>query len=66
MKLAKDLRSAVDALIRKGWRLERGSKHPKLYPPSGRPVTLPGTPSEWRATANCLALLRRVERASRS
>lgn len=43
--LVKDLRSL-------GWGFRRGSKHGVLIAPGGRRLSIPSTPSDWRAYKN--------------
>lgn len=55
----KDLIEAIDAA---GWR-KRPCKHGTyVYPPhpNSRPITIPGTPSEYRGPRNIRAALRRA------
>ncbi len=49
--------------IRRNWSYRRGKKHGRLSPP-GCPafVTVPGTPSDWRALANFRRDLARLAR----
>jgi hypothetical protein len=49
----KDIDATIRRLIREGWRYERGKKHGKLFQPMGNAqVTVPGSPSDWRAIMN--------------
>lgn len=64
-ELPKDYRELVaKALEKPGWRYRRsnprGTGKPRLYPPMGRPFTLPNTPSDHRGLANTRAALRRL------
>lgn len=57
----KDIKQLIAALREQGWRVEpsKGGHH-RAYPPAGkgRPVFLPGTPSDHRSLANTIAQLR--------
>jgi len=45
--------SLVCQLVKSGWLYNRGRKHGRLRPPSGCPsITVPCTPSDWRAFFN--------------
>lgn len=60
----------IDALIRrlvgKGWSYHRGRKHGKLFAPvGGVRVTVPGSPSDWRAVMNFRRDVRAAKGASR-
>lgn len=47
---AKDINKIVRDLIRAGWTYRRGRRHGRLRAPYGGPeLTVPGTPSDWRA-----------------
>jgi hypothetical protein len=49
----KDINAIVRNLIRHGWSFHRGGKHGKLRHPSGHPLlTVPNSPSDWRAALN--------------
>ena len=56
---SKEIRELVRELERQGWRVEptKGG-HFRAFPPQGSPVVLPSTPSDRRALANTIALLR--------
>lgn len=56
------MKEIVHRLIKQGWRCERGrSGHWRVYPPdSGRPLTVPSTPSDHRTWLNVRAQLRRA------
>lgn len=58
MVASKEIRELVRELESQGWRVEATRKHLRAYPPTGSPVTLPSTPSDHRAFANTIALLR--------
>jgi hypothetical protein len=52
----------IDAIIAAGW-THRPCKHGTYVYPSDRskrPITIPGTPSDWRSMRNALADLRRA------
>ena len=48
----KEIRRLVSSLIDQGWIYQRGKKHGSIHPPSGRRVTVPSTPSDYRAFYN--------------
>lgn len=48
----KDIARLVRELVRQGWHFQRGSRHGKLRSLSGRYLTVPGSPSDWRAFKN--------------
>lgn len=56
----KDMKALIEALVAQGWRVEQGRKHLMAYPPNkeASPVTLSATPSDHRAFANMVSLLR--------
>jgi len=50
----------VQRLIELGWRLYRGARHQRVESPDGRmTITVPGTPSDHRATRNWISQIRR-------
>ena len=57
---SKDVDELIRALLKAGWRVEQGKRHPIAYPPdkTQTPVTLSSTPSDRRAFANMVSLLR--------
>lgn len=56
-----DHKDILKAAKKAGWSLEkRNNGHIKLTSPSGEIVFTSGTPSDWRATANLMAHLRRL------
>lgn len=61
MAAAKEVKEILDALAKQGWRIERGGKHHKAYPPDrGKPmVTIPTTPGGGRWKQNVVARLRK-------
>ena len=51
----------VKGLIRQGWIFSRGGKHGRLSPPNGwRTLSVPRTPSDYRAFLNFRRDVRRV------
>lgn len=54
----------VARVVAAGWRFEKGGKHGRLIPPAGPILTVPFSPSCYRAAQNFLADVRRVERAA--
>ena len=49
----KEIDELVRGYIRRDWSYRRGRKHGRLSPPGcAAYVTVPGTPSDWRALAN--------------
>lgn len=49
----KDVDRLVHSYTRVGWTYRRGKKHGRLYPPGCSAfVSVPGTPSDWRAFVN--------------
>jgi hypothetical protein len=57
--LPKDWRKLARAIQEKGWEFEEGTKHVKAFGPGGGFLTLPKTPSDWRAYLNQRARFRR-------
>jgi hypothetical protein len=65
--LAKDLRPLARKYQAKGWRLELTNKgHVRWIAPSGETVVSGSTPSDWRATKQIEARLKRVDRKSKA
>jgi hypothetical protein len=64
MQYSKDKRIAcvVRVLLVQGWRYLPGRKHGKLVAPNGRKLSVPGTPSDWRAGLNFERDARRISR----
>ncbi|MCF2849445.1 hypothetical protein NH514_20170 [Pseudoalteromonas sp. ACER1] len=57
----KDINMLVRALLKKkGWSIRQG-KHPKLITPSGLKLTVPSTPSDFRAFRNFKNDIRRLK-----
>ena len=55
MRYSKDKRinTMVKNLVRKGWAFTWGKKHGRLSPPEcGEKLTVPKSPSDWRASLN--------------
>lgn len=50
----------VKELVGKGWCFKQGRKHGKVIAPHGRVLTVPSTPSDWRAALNFKRDLRMV------
>jgi len=49
----KDINKFIKSLIRgEKWSCLRGKKHPYLYSPKGKRITVPSTPSDYRAYQN--------------
>ncbi len=49
----KEIDTVVKDMIRQGWSYTRGKKHGRLRRPDGRRmITVPTTPSDWRASLN--------------
>lgn len=49
----KELNVLIRQLVREGWSYSQGRKHGKLSPPVGDDrITVPGSPSDWRAVMN--------------
>lgn len=49
----KEINKLVSLLVKKGWLFSWGSKHGRLKHPEGRhSVTVPSTPSDYRAAKN--------------
>ena len=56
---SKEIRELVRELERQGWRVaQTKGGHLRAYPPAGSPVIMPSTPSDRRALANAVSLLR--------
>lgn len=57
----KEIKEIIREATQQGWRVERGGKHYRAYPPSmeSPPQTIPITPSDYRGYKNLLAQLRR-------
>ncbi len=64
MQYSKDKRIAamVRVLVARGWRYQPGGKHGKLVAPNGRTLSVPCTPSDWRAGINFEHDARRLSR----
>lgn len=58
--MQKDLRQLLRRVDRLGWTIQQGGSHLKVIGPNGAFVTVPSTPSDWRAIRNCRAQLRRA------
>ncbi len=60
--MKREWRELIEEAQRQGWRAERTQRgHWQLFAPDGRTiVTLPGTPSDWRAFRNTIAQMRRA------
>ena len=52
----------VRVLVARGWRYQPGRKHGKLVAPNGRKLSVPCTPSDWRAGLNFEHDARRISR----
>lgn len=49
----KEIDAAVKRLVSEGWSFKWGKKHGRLGPPSGGVIlTVPKSPSDWRAALN--------------
>ncbi len=48
----KDISNLVKKIIISGWQYHRGKKHRLLIAPSGNKLTIPSTPSDYRAFYN--------------
>lgn len=56
----KEIQTLVSRLVRAGWRYENG-RHGKLRPPCGKGfITIPKTPSDWRAFRNLIRDINRM------
>lgn len=67
MRVHRNYRSTVSALVKEGWILSRrGSGHNRLMPPPGneaiRPIHFPVSPSDQRGLRNFIAEVRRAKR----
>jgi len=64
MRYSKDhqIAAAVRALLAQGWRFIPGKKHGKLIAPNGQRMSVPCTPSDWRAGLNFTHDARRISR----
>ena len=62
MHYSKDqqIAATVRALLAQGWRYIPGKKHGKLVAPNGRRLSVPCTPSDWRASRNFKHDARRI------
>ena len=60
--MEKEIRELLREAQRQGWRIEPTKRgHYKAWPPQGGPpVTISGTPSDWRSIRNVVALMRRL------
>lgn len=56
----KEVSAIVRTLLNSGWRYMAGRKHVKIIAPNGRKLTVPGTPSDWRASMNFKRYVRRM------
>jgi predicted RNA binding protein YcfA (HicA-like mRNA interferase family) len=48
----KEISKLVKQLIKSGWAFKQGKKHGLIYAPKGGRITVPCTPSDWRAHLN--------------
>jgi len=49
----KKIEAIVKAMVQQGWSFKWGRKHGQLGHPAGGPkITVPKTPSDWRASRN--------------
>lgn len=56
----KEIQKLVARLVRSGWVFENG-RHGKLRPPCGKGfITIPRTPSDWRAFRNLMRDINRL------
>ena len=62
MSARKEVRELIDAALEQGWRVrETGGNHYQLLAPDQQHiVTLPSTPSDWRALQNCRSITRKA------
>ncbi|AXW32897.1 hypothetical protein CJO88_05835 [Ralstonia solanacearum] len=60
----KDIAATVRRLLEDGWRYIAGRKHGRLVAPNGRKLTVPCTPSDWRASRNFTRDVRRLSRST--
>lgn len=50
---SKEISTLVHQLVRDGWQFQRGGQHGKLYAPNRAAcLSVPSTPSDWRAFLN--------------
>lgn len=56
----KEIADLVRVLVNKGWQYMNGKKHGKIIAPNGRKLTVPGTPSDRRASMNFQRDVRRL------
>lgn len=56
----KNIASFVRRLVSKGWQYQMGGRHGKLISPTGRRVSVPCTPSDYRAFDNFKIDIRRL------
>lgn len=60
---SKEFDMVIRQLLRERWTYSKGKKHGKLYPPTGSSrITVPGSPSDWRALLNFRRDVREVLR----
>ena len=60
----KDIAALVRRLTRKGWQYHMGGRHGKLTSPAGQRITVPCTPSDYRAIQNFKRDLRKLPASS--
>jgi predicted RNA binding protein YcfA (HicA-like mRNA interferase family) len=62
----KEFNAIIKQLVRDGWSYTRGRKHAKLFSPSSEGmVTVPNSPSDWRALMNFRRDVREIGRLYR-
>lgn len=55
----RQVNDTVKAVIRAGWQFTRTRKHGRVITPEGKKITVPNSPSDFRACMNFKAQLRR-------
>lgn len=58
---SKEINAFVRKLVRDGWQFSHGGQHGKLYAPNqAKYLSVPSTPSDWRAFINFRQDVRRI------
>lgn len=58
----KNINQTVRDLLKSGWGIRAGSKHASLISPAGYRLTVPSTPSDYRAWYNFNRDIRQINR----
>jgi len=62
----KNIHLLVHRLIALGWRYHQGKKHGAIISPTGKKMTIPSTPSDYRAFYNFRSDIRRQTKGDKA